>query len=107
VCEKNARNALEMALGRGGDQVAIKNKDSYDFIGGVSKSAEKRNKVKSRVVGTALAELIKSSSNVVVMGHSFTDLDAIGAAVGIACAVKSFSVPVHIATDKKKTRCID
>ncbi len=102
-CEKHSRKALEMALGRGGDQVAIRTKDGYDFIGGVSKSAEKRNKVKSRVVGTALSELIKSSSNVIVMGHSFTDLDAIGAAVGIASAVQSFSVPVHIATDRKKT----
>lgn len=102
-CEKKARKALEMALGRGGDQVAIKTKDGYDYIGGVSKSAEKRNKVKSRVVGSALSELIKSSSNVIVMGHNFTDLDAIGAAAGIACAVQSFGKPVHIATDKKKS----
>ncbi|MBQ8014691.1 MAG: hypothetical protein IJ264_00730, partial [Clostridia bacterium] len=103
ACEKKSRKALEMALGRGGDQVAIRGKDGYDYIGGVSKSAEKRNKVKSRVVGSALSELIKSSSNVIVMGHSYTDLDAIGAAVGIACAAESFGVPVCIATDKKKT----
>lgn len=103
ACEKRSRKALEMALGRGGDQVAICKKEGYDFIGGVSKSAEKRTKVKSRVVGMALSELIKSSSNVIVMGHSFTDLDAIGAAVGIACAAQSFSIPVHIATDRKKT----
>lgn len=102
-CEKRSRKALEMALGRGGDQVAIRSKDGYDFIGGVSKSAEKRNKVKSRVVGMAFSELIKSSSNVIVMGHSFTDLDAIGAAVGVACAAQSFEIPVCIATDKKKT----
>ena len=102
-CEKKAKKALEMALGRGGDQVAIKTKDGYDYIGGVSKSAEKRNKVKSRVVGSALSELIKSSSNVIVMGHSFTDLDAIGAAAGVACAVQSFGKPVYIATDKKKS----
>ncbi len=102
-CERNSRKALEMALGRGGDQVAIKTKDGYDYIGGVSKSAEKRNKVKSRVVGSALSELIKSASNVIIMGHSYTDLDAIGAAVGIACAVQSFNIPVCIATDKKKT----
>ena len=102
-CEKNARRAIEMALGRGGDQVAIKKKDGYDFIGGVSKSSEKRTKVKSRVVGSALAELIKSSSNVIVMGHNYTDLDAVGASVGIACAAVSFGIPVHIATDKKKT----
>ncbi|MDO4495477.1 MAG: DHH family phosphoesterase [Clostridiaceae bacterium] len=103
ACEKNARKALEMALGRGGDQVAIKNKDGYDYIGGVSKSAEKRNKVRSRVVGSAIAELIKSSSNVIIMGHSYTDLDALGAAVGVACAVESFGVPVNIATDRNKT----
>lgn len=101
--EKKAKKALEMALGRGGDQVAIKNKDGYDYIGGVSKSAEKRNKVKSRVVGSALSELIKSSGNVIVMGHSFTDFDSVGAAVGIACAVQSFNKPVFIATDKRKT----
>lgn len=102
-CEKEARKAIEMALGRGGDQVAIKKSDTYDFFGGVSKSSEKRTKVKSRIVGNALAELIKSSSNVIVMGHNYTDLDAIGAAVGIACAADSFGIPVHIATDKKKT----
>lgn len=103
ACEKNARKALEMALGRGGDQVAIRTQDGYDYIGGVSKSAEKRNKVKSRIVGSTLAELMKSSSNVILMGHSFTDLDAIGAAVGLACAAQSFDIPVYIATDRKKT----
>ncbi|MBR3818345.1 MAG: DHH family phosphoesterase [Clostridia bacterium] len=102
-CEKGARKSLEMALGRGGNQVAIKTKDGYDYIGGVSKSAEKRTKVKSRVVGSALSELIKSSSNVIIMGHSYTDLDAIGAAAGMACAVQSFGTPVYIATDKKKS----
>ena len=102
-CEKGARKSLEMALGRGGDQVAIRTKDGYDYIGGVSKSAEKRTKVKSRVVGSALSELIRSSSNVIIMGHSYTDLDAIGAAAGMACAVQSFGIPVYIATDKKKS----
>lgn len=102
-CEKKSRKALEMALGRGGDQVAIRTQDGYDYIGGVSKSAEKRNKVKSRIVGASLAELMKSSGNIIIMGHSFTDLDAIGAAVGIACAAQSFDKPVFIATDRSKT----
>lgn len=102
-CEKNARNALEMALGRGGDQVAIKNKESYDFIGGVSKSAEKRTKVKSRIVASALAELIKGSNNVIVMGHAYTDLDAVGAAAGVVCAAQSFGVPAFFVTDRNKT----
>lgn len=103
ACEKGARKALEMALGRGGDQVAIKNKDGYDYIGGVSKSAEKKNKVRTRIVGSALAEIIKSSSNVIIMGHSYTDLDAVGAAVGIACAAECLGIPAYIATDRKKT----
>lgn len=103
ACEKKSRKALEMALGRGGDQVAIRTQDGYDYIGGVSKSAEKRNKVKTRIVGSTLAELIKSSSNVILMGHSYTDLDAIGAAVGLVSAVQSFDIPVFIATDRKKT----
>lgn len=102
-CEKNARKALEMALGRGGDQVAIRTQDGYDYFGGVSKSAEKRNKVKSRIVGSALAELIKSSVNVIIMGHSYTDLDAVGSAVGLVCASKSLGIPAFIATDRKKT----
>ncbi|MBE6770686.1 MAG: DHH family phosphoesterase [Ruminococcaceae bacterium] len=103
ACEKGARKALEMALGRGGDQVAIKTKDGYDYIGGVSKSAEKRNKVRSRIVGSALAELIKSSSNVIIMGHAYTDLDAVGSAVGLACAAESLGVPAYVVTDRKKT----
>ncbi len=103
ACEKGARKALEMALGRGGDQVAIKTKDGYDYIGGVSKSAEKRNKVRSRIVGSALAELIKSSSNVIIMGHAYTDLDAVGSAVGLACAAESLDVPAYVVTDRKKT----
>ena len=102
-CEKKARKALEMALGRGGDQTAIKNKDGYEFYGGVSKSAEKRTKVKSRVVASALSELIKTSSNVIVMGHNFTDLDAIGSAIGVACAAKALGIPAYIVTDKNKT----
>ena len=103
ICESNARKAVEMALGRGGDQVAIKKKDGYDFIGGVSKSSEKRTKVRSRVIGSAVSELIKGSSNVIIMGHAYTDLDAIGAAVGVACAVNGLSKPAYIVTDKQKT----
>lgn len=102
-CENKSRKALEMALGRGGDQVAIRTQDGYDYIGGVSKSAEKRTKVKSRIVGSTLAELMKSSSNIIIMGHAYTDLDAVGSAVGLASAAISFNIPVFIATDRKKT----
>lgn len=103
LSERSARKALEMALGRGGDQVAIRTKNGYDFIGGVSKSAEKHTTVKSRVMAAALAELIKASSGVFLMGHTYTDLDAIGAAVGLASAAESFGVPAYLVTDPEKS----
>ena len=102
-CEKNSRKAIEMAIGRGGDQVAIKEKDSYEFIGGVSKSAEKRNKVKARVVGSALSELIRNASEVIVMGHSYSDFDALGSALGIAYAARSLGAKAYVAADRKST----
>ena len=66
-----ASQALDMALGRGGDQAAVKNKNGYEFYGGVSKGIEKRTKVKSRIVAAALSELLDSCSNVLIMGTSF------------------------------------
>ena len=80
--------ALEMALGRGGDQAAVKTLNGYEFYGGFAKGVEKRTKVKTRVVAAALADLIESSSNVLVMGHRFGDLDCIGAAIGMAEAIR-------------------
>lgn len=102
-CEKNSRKAIEMAIGRGGDQVAIKDKDNYEFIGGVSKSAEKRNKVKARVVGSALSELIRSASEVIVMGHSYSDFDAVGSALGIAYAARELGAKAYVAINRKTT----
>ena len=86
--EDEARQALEMALGRGGDQVAVKTKTGYEFFGGFSKGVEKQTKVKTRIVASALAELIKSSDNVLVMGHRFADLDSLGSAIGLAKACR-------------------
>ncbi len=81
--EQIARNSLDMALGRGGDQAAVKTASGYDFFGGLSKGVEKRTKVKARIVANALLELIENSSNVILMGHRFADLDAFGSAVGL------------------------
>lgn len=102
-CEKNAKLSLDMALGRGGDQVVIKNKDKYDFFGGVSKSVDTGSKVKSRVVASALAELIQGCENVYVMGHRFPDLDAIGSAFGVVCIAKKLGKNAFLVTDKEKT----
>lgn len=78
-----AENALNMALGRGGDQVAIKCENSYEFFGGNSKGLEKRSKVRTRVVATALLEKIQACDSVFIMGHKFSDFDSVGASVGL------------------------
>jgi c-di-AMP phosphodiesterase-like protein len=100
--ESMARQALDMCLGRGGDQVAIRTQNGYDFYGGISKGIEKRTKVKTRIIATALNELIESSGNVIIMGHRFADLDCLGSSVGMLKAVKSMGKPVTICIDPQK-----
>lgn len=100
--EEMARQALDMSLGRGGDQAAIKTSSGYEFYGGVSKGIEKRTKVKTRIVANALTELIASSSNVIIMGHRFADLDCVGAALGIYRAVRLLERNAAIAINKEK-----
>ncbi len=93
--------ALEMALGRGGDQAAVKNVNGYEFYGGYAKGVEKRTKVKTRVIGAALADLIESSSNVLVMGHRFGDLDCIGAAIGMAEGARDMEKDARIVVNRE------
>ena len=100
--EQAARQALDMAQGRGGDQAAVKTPNGYDFYGGVSKGVEKRTKVKTRIVATALIELINSSSNVIIMGHKFADLDSLGAAVGLLNAARKAGKEAVVAIDRSK-----
>ena len=100
--EAMARQALDMCLGRGGDQVAIKTHNCYDFYGGVIKGVEKRTKVKTRIIATALAELIETSGNVIVMGHRFADLDSLGSCVGMFKSVQAMGRPVAICIDREK-----
>ena len=100
--EVSARQALDMALGRGGDQAVVKNKTLYEFYGGVSKGVEKRTKVKTRMVANALSELIANSDRVLVMGHKFGDLDCVGAAVGMAYAIRSIGKKADVVIDRNK-----
>ncbi len=102
TAEQMARQALDMALGRGGDQAAVRTENGYDFFGGLSKGVEKRTKVKTRIVATALSELIESSDLVLIMGHSFADLDCFGSAVGLLKAVKQMGKRAFIAINKRK-----
>ena len=103
--EQWARKALEMALGRGGDQVAVKQKnDTYGFFGGLSKGVEKRDKVRTRVIAATLSDHIKESENVLIMGHRFSDLDSMGAAVGLWSVItKALHKPAFVVVDRQQT----
>lgn len=99
-----ARQALDMALGRGGDQVAIKKGDSYRFFGGMSKGVEKRDKVRTRVIAATLTTHINNSSNVIIMGHRFSDLDSVGSCIGMwSAVVKGLHKNAYILINRQQT----
>ena len=99
-----ARQALDMALGRGGDQVAVKKNESYQFFGGLSKGVEKRDKVRTRVIAAALTNHVSNSSNVVIMGHRYSDLDSVGACIGMwSAVVKGLHRNAYIVIDRQQT----
>ncbi len=100
--ENIARQCLDMALGRGGDQAVVKTENSYRFFGGVSKGVEKRSRSKTRIIANAMQDLIMSSDRVFIMGHRFGDLDSVGSACGIAGAVKILGKEAFIAVDRSK-----
>ncbi|MBR0355664.1 MAG: DHH family phosphoesterase [Oscillospiraceae bacterium] len=97
-----ANMGVELALSRGGDQTVVKNRLSFEFYGGRGSEVEKRTKVKSRVVATTLAELVRDSSRVLVMGHRFADLDSVGAAVGVCCLARKCGVRANIVIDQER-----
>ena len=96
---KYANLSLEMALSRGGDQAVVRGRVDFAFYGGRSKSTGKRTKVKSRVMANALSELMDDAQEIYVMGHSYADMDAVGAAAGVCCAARHLNKPVHIVID--------
>ncbi|MFY9613676.1 MAG: DHH family phosphoesterase, partial [Tissierellaceae bacterium] len=85
----NAKSAIEIALGRGGDQAVLNKEGAYEFYGGKTKALEKRNKVRARVIGHALRRLVDESDNVFVMGHKNPDMDSIGSSIGVLRGVKN------------------
>ncbi len=101
--ESLARQALDMALGRGGDQAAVKLRDGYEFFGGVSKGVEKRNKVRTRIVANAITEIVQTSQNILVMGHRFADLDCVGAAVGLCAGLRNMGHNASIVLDQGRS----
>ncbi len=101
ACEELARKSVDMAKGRGGDQVVINDNNNYEFFGGVATGVENRNQVQARIYASAFEELVRHSSRVLVMGHKNADLDAIGSAIGVYEAVKALDIDVKIVVDEK------
>ena len=91
-----ARSAIDLALGRGGDQAVIKNYDKIHYYGGKAKQVERNTRVKARVKALALREMMEGRDNVLVMGHSISDVDCIGAGVGIYVAAKALGKKAQI-----------
>ena len=93
---KSAQGAMDVILGRGGDQAAIVEDGKYQFFGGRTTEVEKRTKVKARIVAHALEELIKETDQVIIMGHMNPDIDALGSALGVYRLAKSLEKEAHI-----------
>lgn len=94
-----AQSSLDMALGRGGDQAAVKAGQRLSFYGGKSGAIEKRTRVRARVIAHALRDLMQESDRVIIMGHRVPDLDVIGASIGVLKAADMYKVEAHIVLD--------
>lgn len=99
----NAMTARELALGRGGDQVVIKNNEKISFFGGNTRELEKRTRVRARVIAQAVRELIFESSNIFIMGHKNPDMDSLGASVGLWSAIRQLGKNCNIIIDNDTT----
>lgn len=102
-CNNSAKQALDMAQSRGGDQVAIKEGAQYKFFGGVTSGHERKNKVRTRLLSKTISEIICDSDNVLIVGHRFTDFDAFGSAVGMQCIAEHFGKQANIVVNVKNT----
>lgn len=91
-----ARMAIDLALGRGGDQVVVKEGGNVLYYGGNTKQVEKNTRVKARVKAHALREMIESRDHVIIMGHNISDVDSFGAAIGIYCAARELGKKAQI-----------
>ncbi len=97
---KEARAGLDLALGRGGDQIAVKLDGKTQFFGGRAKAVEKHTRVKARVVAHAVREAMENADEIFIMGHLNEDFDCFGAAIGVAFMAKQLDKPVHIVLSK-------
>ena len=93
---EKAQAGLDLALGRGGDQVAVRLDNHTQFFGGRAKAVEKNTRVKARVMAKSIRDIMERSDEIFVMGHIREDYDAFGAAVGVALMAKKLGKPVHV-----------
>ena len=98
-----ARQSLEMAQSRGGDQVAVRHEAQYRFYGGVSGGYEHKNKAKTRMLAKTIATIVQESEQVLIMGHRFSDFDAIGSAIGLCRIARYYGKPAQIVVDEGTT----
>lgn len=97
---ESAQGAMDVVLGRGGDQAVIRENEIYKFFGGRAEEVEKRTKVKARVVAHALENLIKESKKVMIMGHNNPDMDSIGSCMGIYRLAKTLDTNAYIVSSE-------
>lgn len=103
-CEYRAKKALDMALSRGGDQAAIHNNDNgYIYFGGIANRTNDSSRVSPRQTAGSIYALIKEYERVIIVGHKFSDYDAIGAALGMHFFAESFGLESHVVIDNKTT----
>ena len=100
---KSAKAVIDIALGRGGDQAIIKQNGKYYFFGGRTQEVEKRTRVKARIVAQALEELMNSASNVIIMGHTNSDIDAMGSGMGVYRIAKTIGKDDYILNETNGT----
>ncbi len=98
---QSANDAMDIALGRGGDQAVVRNDGKYNFFGGKAQELEKRTKVKARVVAHALEELIKKAENVIIMGHQNGDIDSLGSSLGLYRFARTIMEDVYVVNNTK------
>ena len=99
-----AKQALDMALGRGGDHAVVKNTSGeYEFYGGVSGGVEQRTKVRTRIIASSIKGMIASSENVFVMGHRYGDLDSLGSSIGVWKIARDLGKEAYILANRKHT----
>ncbi len=102
-CEARAKKSLEMSLGRGGDQAAVFTENGYVYYGGMSNLANDNSRVSPRQTAANISTLIKRYKKVIVVGHKFSDYDAIGSAMGVYFFAKANGVAAYVAIDEKTT----